>query len=829
MELRNEDKKIVFCIPERQGSQESGQGLLRPVFEVTIDGLKPVIEGDFMNNGFIHVTKGYNKFVNAKDGQFYKVEANVSRSWDENDSHDGISKYVTFDRFAELSKYLDVNLLIEGDYPDPGRVDGMTCYASSIPVEGFFISCVGNNGNKLIVGPVEAVQETIREESDGYYFKYKGPDKPFGGQWSKISSTPHSTLVFDYDLIPEGVIISALDNKYLVNCENLPHDSSMLIDLSSDENLIKWASKLLRTQNPEVGNQLPDLKEKLIGLPADLNIPEDIFEFRKKRLISFPDKLEKMDGFGQILSDYLRSEEGQLIIKRYVDTNRNNLLGRYFEEELETNSLEAEKAAQKEIALKEQKLQQLESEVNDLENKADELKKSKVGIELEDMKQELISMREEKKIVYDVSELKTHKKILNDDIELLKADKSKADLLLQETQATIGQSQQKHTSNLIGLKMGLDAISGNLKSTVDIKTQIPSSIVFEKIDEEDDRARLGIVKILTNNLNKRGRIVNQDDVAILLTCIIQNLIITLAGKPGCGKSSTVSEIAHVLGIKKANKYAHIQVQRGWSSDRDLLGFYNKLSHSYDPDRFGLYKLINGLQKTPLENQFSIALLDEANLSPIEHYWSGFMGACDDRESFSVPGVKQGESLILPEGLRFIATVNYDRTTEPLSSRFLDRSPVIYLENSIDSLLSQEYIGDDCDDDDNISNFSLNELELVFRKDMSAKFKADEKRIIEEILEEHRFLDIRHRKIKAICNFTETLRNVLSEDKSEMLKAFDYAILVYVLPLISGQGRDYSKAIKGFSEYLSSQGLIRSSERVRSIILNSQFDAYSYFS
>jgi len=582
----------------------------------------------------------------------------------------------------------------------------------------------------------------------------------------------------------------------------------------------------LKAQNFEVVNQLPQLKDKLNELPNDLNIPDDVFELRKKRLIGFPDKLGKMEGFGQILSDFLRSDEGQERIKNYVDTNRDSLLSRYFEEELEKNALEAEKTAQQEITLKEQILKKLTDEISEVESKAEELKKSKVGVELEAMKQELQSIRQEKNIVYDVSELKTHKKILNDDIEQLKADKSNADSLLQETQATIGQSKQKHTSNLINLKMGLDAISGNVNLADEIKVYIPKRTDFEKIRSENDKARLEVIKVLTTNLSKRGRVVNQDDVAILLTCIIQNLIVTLAGKPGSGKSSTVGEIAHVLGIQKENKYAHIQVQRGWSSDRDLLGFYNKLNHSYDPDCFGLYRLINGLQDTPSEQQFSIALLDEANLSSIEHYWSGFMGACDNCDSFSIPGTKQGEILALPKGLRFVATVNYDRTTEPLSARFLDRSPVIYIENSISGLLSQEYLENN---ENTISNFSFDELEELFNKHKTLDFKTDERRIIEEILGKHRFIDIGHRKLKAICAFTETLRYVLSEDQSEMLKAFDYAILVYVLPLINGQGREYSKAIKEFSDYLSSQGLLQSSKRLNSIISNRQFEAYSFFS
>ena len=446
-----------------------------------------------------------------------------------------------------------------------------------------------------------------------------------------------------------------------------------------------------------------------------------------------------------------------------------------------------------------------------------------------ELRQEIRSLRTEKDVIYDVATLTVQKRILNDEIETLKIQKQDADSLLKKAQTRFNNDQDENKLKLIELKMGLDAIAGNVKTTTDLKTSISIATRFKSISGKADDARLDIVKTLTSNLEKRGRIVTQDEVAILLTCTIQSLIVTLAGKPGSGKSSTVSEFAHVLGIKEGRKYAHVQVQRGWSSDRDLLGFYNKLSRCYEPDRFGLYKLLNGLQETPSEHQLSIVLLDEANLSPIEHYWTDFMGACDDINTFSVSGTQSGQSLKLPKALRFLATVNYDRTTEPLSARFLDRSPVIYLESTSNSLLDNEYIDNQVIDQES-SYYSFDELESIFgRKASLVNFKPDEGRIMSEILQEHRFLDIQFRKRNAISNFTETLRYVLSEDKSEMLKAFDYALLIYILPLINGQGREYAKAINYFYEYISSQGLTRSSDRLKNIISNSQFDAYSYFS
>ena len=421
MGQQDTDKRIVYCIPERQNSRDVDQGLIRPVFEETIDGLVPVSLDVYVNNGFVHVTKGYNKFSSAQAGQFFKVEVGISRSWDENDSHDGISKYVTFDKLAEPAKYLDVCLLLDGEYPDPGKLEGMTCATTQLPIDGFFLRCANSEGKQVVVGPLDVVRDSVRYEEGIYFFRTKAPDRPFGGVWGRINNAPHSSLVFDYDLMPNGVLSSASNNNdYLVNCNNLPHSSAHQIDLSTDESIIKWASKLLKSVDSDLNNQLTKLKNLVEKLPTDFNLPTDIFESRKKRLRRILEKLSQMEGFDQILADYLRSSEGQKLIERYVDTNRDGLLEKYFDEELDKTLEKARESAKKEITEKEQRIRSLTSEIEGLQNKQEELRSSRVGRELEEMRQEIDSLRKEKQVIYNVDTLKAQQQILTDDIEAIK-------------------------------------------------------------------------------------------------------------------------------------------------------------------------------------------------------------------------------------------------------------------------------------------------------------------------------------------------------------------------------------------------------------------------
>ena len=69
----------------------------------------------------------------------------------------------------------------------------------------------------------------------------------------------------------------------------------------------------------------------------------------------------------------------------------------------------------------------------------------------------------------------------------------------------------------------------------------------------------------------------------------------------------------------------------------------------------------------------IILLDEANLSPMEYYWSDFMNICDDLGPQSTVNLGENYVFGIPETLHFVATINNDHTTETLSPRLIDRA------------------------------------------------------------------------------------------------------------------------------------------------------------
>lgn len=176
----------------------------------------------------------------------------------------------------------------------------------------------------------------------------------------------------------------------------------------------------------------------------------------------------------------------------------------------------------------------------------------------------------------------------------------------------------------------------------------------------------------------------RNDIINYLICLMQGYITTFAGKPGTGKTSLCDILATALGLKKdCTRFIEINVENGWTTYKDYIGYYNSLTKTTekaDADTYDAMYILSHEKSSDEGCLPYVFLLDEANLSPIEYYWSPFLHAAD---SFREKGTKLPlggkETWHIPEHVRFLATVNFDHTTEELSPRFLDRSWVITLD------------------------------------------------------------------------------------------------------------------------------------------------------
>ncbi len=338
-----------------------------------------------------------------------------------------------------------------------------------------------------------------------------------------------------------------------------------------------------------------------------------------------------------------------------------------------------------------------------------------------------------------------------------------------------------------------------------------------------------------------GRSYSRNDLINFFACISQGYMTTFAGLPGTGKTSLCSLIANALGLNSAAtpRYAEISVERGWTSYRDYIGYYNPLSKTMEMSDPAVFAALQALSE---EASIGIGtdavapylfLLDEANLSPVEHYWAPFLRACD---SFSKEPLRLslggGEPLLVPSHVRFLATVNYDHTTEELSPRYLDRSWVIMLDpDLIDyDAVAQPEEGPEAPAATVHDAISYQRLMRAFGPKSGA--------VIDEGLEES--LDaifktcsanqhpVSQRSQIMIRNYVATTSLLMDRDSSDTrLAPLDYAVSQKILPTISGSSDNYDGFLHALEDQCANLPITRG--RLRHILdVGSSNGYYQFF-
>ncbi|WCH23253.1 hypothetical protein [Aeromonas salmonicida] len=389
---------------------------------------------------------------------------------------------------------------------------------------------------------------------------------------------------------------------------------------------------------------------------------------------------------------------------------------------------------------------------------------------------------------------------------------------------------------LTELKTLIQMLNGkpDYEATIDVK--YPPLKVSEVELTKSNRAEY-IYNLLDSFHSDEGRPFTYDEMLNLVISTTQSFLTILSGPPGTGKTSTAIRLANALCIDSgeghnASNFLNVAVGRGWVAGRDILGFYNSLKDVYQPSRSGLYQFLRN--KDSSDNFLKFVLLDEANLSSVEHYWSDFLGMCDTEGAkrcidLGIPDAGQRFLEVGPQ-VRFIATINNDATTEKLSPRLIDRAPIITL-------------GEDVSMDD-LSDFTRNvgfngaipitQIDLAFNiSSGEADFLPDEQAALEQVLailaapaSKTSSIHISKRKIKAIRRYCF----VANEVGGMRNRPLDYAIAQHILPAIEGYGSGFRERLVRLEQKLADLDLNMSKRALKSIIEegDSYADTYSYF-
>lgn len=600
-----------------------------------------------------------------------------------------------------------------------------------------------------------------------------------------------------------------------------PMDRVEKIDWIDDEKLIDYLSNILKKQKLNTKDEIRRFKENistLIEEESEMSLDAS----RKQRLAKILNLTDERNELVQMIvrsameDEELNKEVARNICEEHFDYIEQNSpeLKRY-QEELQllnqqkkdlTRQVEQAKANLEELAEQArlnqgEKINEIKKHIADLEEKRSSLKEN-----IEELLSTINGINDVKELERKKEELKkeadqalTEKEIRDRDLERTRKKQEHLEKELTKIIENFNDETKLVVSKLDKefLNKVFREISGEQCSDID---KFDSSLFYEHHLTGDD-----IINIVQDYLNDvANRNVPYNEVVNYLACIGQGFITTFAGQPGTGKTSICSLIAKALGLagKNGNKrFIEIPVERGWTSHKDFIGYYNPLTKRMEKSNAEVYDAFEKLNKEVDDEVTApmIMLLDEANLSPIEHYWATFIKNCDfDSTTERIISLGGNVKWSLPDNLRFLATVNFDHTTEELSPRFLDRSWVIILEPmqiDEDSLRNELPINAEkvVSFNDFIGAFGQNQ-DVEVDDNILIKWKS-----IRNIFKDNNMMIV-PRNVKMVLNYCRVASRYMKRDTPETRFApLDFAVAQKILPTIHGAGANVDKLVKQLRE------------------------------
>lgn len=666
---------------------------------------------------------------------------------------------------------------------------------------------------------------------------------------------------FDYDLKEKTIVLLGrneyqykigkyteddIKNLYSIKDENnkesitilskndlvFPHDKDDSVDWIEDKVLINSLGSALKDSNQFTKNQIREIKASLEDVLNQYNGIE-MTETRKTRLLHLLNQVLVQDEFTTQIAYYILENKNlsntlvEYILKDHFDTIE--LKSKEFQ------TIKERKEEQlKQVAQLEKQIEALNADKSVAKNDAIEQSQEEIDRykkEIEELKQE---QKELGKLVGEIkstNELMVCKQNLQKEIVNFEHEKdearkdydrwvrSKADIE-QELDQKIQEfgDQSKTIARALDSKLMdrvLRAASGEEKEN----NPLPEFDV-NLIDNDIENKQI-VEQVSTFVKDKANRDVTENEIINYLICLTQGFITTFAGEPGTGKTSLCNILAKALGLCRNdfnNRFTEISVERGWTSHKDFIGYYNPLTKSMEKSNVDIFNALEMLNSEDSDQNTPpyIFLLDEANLSPIEHYWSIFLKHCDfdssSNKTYSLGGKNNWK---IPEYLRFLATVNFDHTTEELSPRFLDRSWIITLNPNE---ISDDVVFDDIENYDKTISFSaLKEYFSIQEHDEIDEVIRNKWTNIQGIFKSNQ-LQIMPRNIKMVNNYCKVACRCMDRQSPEdRFAPLDYALAQKILPTINGTGNKYEKLVGDLLDECSSlPETKRHLERMKSI-------------
>lgn len=626
-----------------------------------------------------------------------------------------------------------------------------------------------------------------------------------------------------------------------------PEKCVVRYDWISEKTLIDSFIDSLRTENSYTREQVRQLKgivQQLIESSGNVQFTEERIVKIRAMLLDIDQKETYVKDIVQyaLTDDNIKQSLAEEIASNYFDQIKNKVV-EISSVQKRVDELKIQEAAlQKNVA----SLQASSEITKEAESKENNKKISELMRELKRIQIENKALSEKVNLHEEIDKLKSQRVDLDEEIAKLASERDRLEIeknvrakdyekLEKQFRETLDSfnDEAKQTARILDSKL-LDKILRGIEDEPTVEAPIPFDSTLLHVEPMN---YTDIIKrVLDFVRDKAHRDVTSNDIANYLICVTQGFITTFAGEPGTGKTSLCNILAKALGLvanAPQKRFVDISVERGWSSHKDFIGYYNPLSKKIERSNGEVFDAFELMDQEYDCDKSKIApfiiLLDEANLSPVEHYWAAFLRNCDftsvSNRSISLGGSK---SFKLPEHLRFLATVNFDHTTEELSPRFLDRSWIIMLEPTrIDDEIDEniDNLEDMVSFDDLKSAFCIRESDVIDEA-IQNKWTA-----IQKIFSDHS-LQIMPRNLKMIKNYCAVGCRCMERDTpATKLAPLDYALSQKILPTINGNGENYHSLIENLQKECTMQNMpitAKHLDRIKRVAENNM-GFYQFFS